>query len=159
MRGLPSRFRPGRLVLVLACALVGACDDLRNDTPLVGPGNAGPFASYPPDPAIDPADTYYLAEVYQEGSTTVETQAPVTDPVTGAVSYQFTALHEPETQRVEGGYDKYGRIIQVLDQTDAIPTRCSCPSTPRAAPAAWTRRSPATTRTATPCRTSWSRCT
>ncbi|HEY0024786.1 MAG TPA: hypothetical protein VGB24_17870 [Longimicrobium sp.] len=30
------------------------------------------------------------------------------------------AYHVPETQRIEGGYDAYGRIIQVLDQTDPL---------------------------------------
>jgi pimeloyl-ACP methyl ester carboxylesterase len=116
--------RPSRalyLAPLLAAVLAGACDDRPDGSPLIGPGNAGASATYQPDPAINPADTYYLAEVYQEGSTTLESPTPITDPVTGAVSYQFTARHQPETQRVEGGYDYQGRIIQVLDQTDAIP--------------------------------------
>jgi pimeloyl-ACP methyl ester carboxylesterase len=109
-----------RALPLLAAVLAAACDDLPDGNPLIGPGNAGASATWQPDPAINPADTYYLAEVYQEGSTTIQSQTPITDPVTGAVGYQFTARHEPETQRVEGGYDSYGRIIQVLDQTDAM---------------------------------------
>lgn len=120
MRRFSRRARTLHLVPLLAAALAAACDDLPDESPLMGPGSAGASASYAPDPAINPADTYYLAEIQQEGSTTVQSQTPITDPVTGAVSYQFTARHEPETQRVEGGYDYYGRIIQVLDQTDAI---------------------------------------
>ncbi|MBW3571004.1 MAG: hypothetical protein KY467_07850 [Gemmatimonadetes bacterium] len=134
MRSIPHGSRLPTLVLLLAGTLAGACDDLPNDNPLIGPGNAGASANYQPDPEINPADTYYLAEVYQEGSTTIESQTPITDPVTGAVSYEFTVRHEPETQRVEGGYDYYGRIIQVLDQTDATPD-------PLLAPVNSTRRS------------------
>lgn len=113
---------PAALLVVLAGAAGTACDELPDGNPLIGPDGGGASASYyAMDPDIDPGDTYYLAEVHQEGSTTIESPAPITDPVTGAVSYQMTVQHEPETQRVEGGYDYQGRIIQVLDQTDAIP--------------------------------------
>lgn len=118
MRNFPHRTRAAVLPL-LAGLLAGACRELPGDNPVVGPDNARPSAMYSPDPEIDQSDTYYLAEIQQEGRTTVEAQSPITDPATGAVSNHYTAQHEPETQLVEGGYDHYGRIIQVLDQTNA----------------------------------------
>ncbi|MBW3631281.1 MAG: hypothetical protein KY464_18610 [Gemmatimonadetes bacterium] len=115
---LSPQFIKAVLLLVLAGALTGACRDQPGDNPVVGPDGARPAATYSPDPDINQDDSYYLAEVSQEGSTTVESETPITDPTTGAVSNQYTAHHEPETQRIEGGYDDYGRIIQVLDQTN-----------------------------------------
>lgn len=119
MRVLPP-MKLSALLLVLTGTVLGACQDQPDENSLVGPENSHPSAYYAADSEIDQSDTYYLAEVVQEGSTTVETQGPITDPVTGEVSHQLTAHHETETQRVEGGYDHYGQIIQVLDQTDAL---------------------------------------
>jgi pimeloyl-ACP methyl ester carboxylesterase len=125
--------RRAALLLALAGILAGACSDHPDDGALIGPENTRPSAMVQPDHDINQADTYYQAEVYQEGSTTIESERPITDPVTGAVSNQFTAHHVRETQRIEGGYDHYGRIIQVLDQTDPI-------ADPLATPVNLTRR-------------------
>ncbi|HEX6368111.1 MAG TPA: alpha/beta hydrolase [Longimicrobium sp.] len=125
--------RPAALLLVLAGAFAGACDDLADNNPLAGATGTGPSDMIYADPAIDQGDTYYLTEVWQEGSTEVNSSLPITDPETGAVSYTKTWQHQPELQRVEGGYDYYGRIIQVLDQTDAM-------ADPLATPVNTTRR-------------------
>ena len=107
------------LLLVLAVMLAG-CDAHPSDNAVVGPGGSGPLANYSPDPEIHPDDSYFLAVVDQQGSTTVQSDIPITHPVTGVVSNELTVQHEPETQRVEGGYSYDGRIIQVLDQTDSM---------------------------------------
>ncbi|HEX6368109.1 MAG TPA: hypothetical protein VF006_04190 [Longimicrobium sp.] len=120
MHSQPHGPRPAALLLLLAGAFAGACDDLADNNPLAGATAAGPSAVIYADPAIDQSDTYYLSEVVQTGSTEVTSSLPITDPETGAVSYTKTWQHQTEVQRVEGGYDYYGRIIQVLDQTDAM---------------------------------------
>jgi hypothetical protein len=58
-----------------------------------------------------------MMEVVLEGSTTVDSPEPITDPITGVRTHSWTVAHERETLSVTMGYDPYGREVQDLRET------------------------------------------
>ncbi len=74
MRGMPRATSS-----LLVAGLLAACtDDASEHTSPVGPPAGVPSASismHDPDPGINPGNTYYVAEVHQQGSTTVSWQS------------------------------------------------------------------------------------
>ncbi|MCA1789459.1 MAG: hypothetical protein LC667_06265 [Thioalkalivibrio sp.] len=115
----PSIFRPScAAAATLGILLLTACDE-----PLSSPEESerispeGIAAStLSPEEHIDYGDTYYLADVVQQGSTVVNSDVPIVDPVTGVETTEWTVEHDTEYQRVEGGYDAYGNAIQTMVQ-------------------------------------------
>jgi pimeloyl-ACP methyl ester carboxylesterase len=116
--------RAGTLLLATTLAL-GACRDSHRPTTPLHPGTAAPAFSVDRPPTgsqsgIDPTDTHLMMEIVLDGSTTVNSPELITDPVTGAQSYEWTIDHERETMTVEMGYDHYGREIQDLRETTSM---------------------------------------
>lgn len=117
-RSLSFRFPAA---VLLALLLTSACSESSSNS--MGPDDppamlAAEIALL--DPQIDYSDTNYLIEIVQQGSATISSPVPITDPVTRVQTNEWVVQHETERMRIEGGYDTYGRIIQILDETTPL---------------------------------------
>lgn len=125
--------------VLLAAFLISGCDappDLVEPTDRLAP--AGPSAStLSPEEDIDEGDTYYLADVVQEGSAVVTSDVPIMDPITGVETTEWTVEHETEYQRVEGGMtataERFRRWCRLMSRV----TRCSTRSIRHSVPNRW----------------------
>lgn len=84
------------------------------------PEHAASLTSAIPIDDVDRNDTYYTADVVQEGRTVIRSNTPITDPVTGQQTYEVVFTHPRETLRIDVGYDFRGRIRETVQQLDPV---------------------------------------
>ena len=97
------------LAAATALSIVGCNDDPLTPT-AQPPASVSLIAPELLDPAIDPTDTYLLAEATTQTSTTIEYPAPTFDPATGRTVSSVTFEPTVETVRTVAGYDASGTI-------------------------------------------------